>query len=197
MCSLAESEKRLLVEIARRSVIAAVEGHPPLESLPENEGLRRAAGAFVTLHVGSRLRGCIGQLPGQDALVEVVAHCARLAALEDPRFHPVKKEDLAGIEIEISVLSELEDIAPESIVSGKHGLFVSRDGQRGVLLPQVAMQTGWSALRFLEETCVKAGLDPQAWKDPETRIQAFTAEVFSEPGPGTPESGRESYSIST
>jgi AmmeMemoRadiSam system protein A len=197
MCSLAESEKRLLVGIARRSVIAAVEEHAPLESLPGSQVLRKPGGAFVTLHVGSRLRGCIGQLPGHDALVEVVAHCARLAALEDPRFYPVKKEDLAGIEIEISVLSELEDIAPESIVSGRHGLMVSHDGQRGVLLPQVAAQTGWGALRFLEETCVKAGLDPQAWKDPETRIQAFTAEVFSEPAPDAREPGRESYSIST
>jgi hypothetical protein len=113
-------------------------------------------------------------------LTQVVAHCARAAALEDPRFDPVSPDELDGIEIEISVLSPLKTIAPAEIEAGKHGLMVSHAGQRGVLLPQVATELDWGAERFLEETCVKAGLGRDAWKDPATRICAFTAEVFSE-----------------
>ncbi|HLV94814.1 MAG TPA: AmmeMemoRadiSam system protein A [Candidatus Acidoferrales bacterium] len=197
MSSLTDPQKSLLLAIARRSIVAAVDGRESPQSLPEDQELRKPGGAFVTLHRGSRLRGCIGQLPGKDELIHVVAHCAGLAALEDPRFPPLKRDDLAGLEIEISVLSELEDIAPQDIVPGTHGLMVSRDSARGVLLPQVATQMGWNAETFLEETCVKAGLDRSAWKDPETRVQSFTAEVFSESGFRANESSRESYSIST
>lgn len=159
----------------------AAERRDSTVELPANEALHRPGGAFVTLHRGSRLRGCIGQLPAREPLVEVVAHCARSAALEDPRFSPVRPEEIADIEIEISVLSPLEDITPEKIEAGTHGLVVSRGWQRGVLLPQVATQFGWTAEKFLEETCAKAGLDRTAWRDSETRVQAFTAEVFGEP----------------
>jgi hypothetical protein len=110
----------------------------------------------------------------------VVAHCAKAAALEDPRFKPVRAEEVAEIEIELSILSPLQDTTLEKIEAGKHGLVVSRGWQRGVLLPQVATEFKWQAARFLEETCVKAGLEREAWQDPHTRIQAFTAEVFSE-----------------
>lgn len=197
MCLLAEDEKILLLELARCSIVAAVEGRELPARLKEDERLLRPAGAFVTLHCGSRLRGCIGQMPGNDSLVQVVARCSRLAALEDPRFSPVKREELGEIEIEISVLSELQDVAADKVVPGQHGLMVSRGCERGVLLPQVATQMKWGASRFLEETCVKAGLDPGAWKDPETRIQAFTAEVFSESALRSSEGARERYSIST
>ena len=151
----------------------------------------------MTLHRGGHLRGCIGQLPGEEPLIDVVTHCARMAALEDPRFAGVAREEVAGLEIEISVLSELRDIAAEEIVVGQHGLLVSHRWQRGVLLPQVATQYGWNALRFLEETCAKAGLNPDAWKDPETRMQAFTAEIFSEAEFASRPPAQESYSIST
>jgi uncharacterized protein len=199
---LTERQKKLLVKIARRAMSAAVERKSLVENVPEDHDLRQPGGAFVTLHLvgkhgGSRLRGCIGQLPGQDPLIEVVAHCARLAALEDPRFPPVAPEELPEIQIEISVLSLPQDITPQDIVPGKHGLLVSRGWERGVLLPQVATQFGWSGLRFLEETCVKAGLPPNAWNDPATRVQAFTAEVFSEAEFGARETPKESYSIST
>lgn len=110
----------------------------------------------------------------------VVAHCAKAAALEDPRFSPLSPQELVEIEIEISVLSPIEPIAPDQIESGKHGLVVTRGSIRGVLLPQVAAEFQWTAERFLEETCVKAGLERDAWKDAATQIEAFTAEVFSE-----------------
>ena len=142
--------------------------------------MQQPAGAFVTLHRRGRLRGCVGQLPGRDSLAAVVAHCARAAALDDSRFEPVTSTELFEIDIEVSLLSALQDVTLEAIEPGKHGLLVSRGTQRGVLLPQVASQFQWGAQRFLEETCVKAGLQRDAWKDPATRVQAFTAEVFSE-----------------
>jgi AmmeMemoRadiSam system protein A len=181
MSPLADREKQLLLELARRALVAGVEKRELTQYFPDAEMLQQPGGAFVTLHRRGRLRGCVGQLPSKDPLVEVVAHCAKAAALEDPRFKPVPAEELAEIEIELSVLSPLEDVTLEKIEAGKHGLVVSHGWRRGVLLPQVATQFSWQAERFLEETCVKAGLEREAWKDPHTRIQAFTAEVFAEP----------------
>jgi AmmeMemoRadiSam system protein A len=184
MSSLAEREKQLLLRIARNAltlaVSAAAGNNPPSRDFPNEEFLRQPAGAFVTLHRRKRLRGCVGQLPGRDSLAEVVVHCARSAALHDSRFDPVTSAELSEIEIEVSVLSTLQDVTLEKIEAGKHGLVVSQGRQRGVLLPQVASQFNWGAQRFLEETCVKAGLERDAWKVPPTRVQAFTAEVFSE-----------------
>ena len=180
MSSFAEREKQSLLHLARSALTLAVANKPPQQDFPNEEFLQQPAGAFVTLHRRGRLRGCVGQLPGGDTLAEVVAHCARAAALNDSRFEPVTSPELSDIEIEVSVLSALEDVTLEAVEAGKHGLVVSQGRQRGVLLPQVASQFNWGAQRFLEETCVKAGLERQAWKDPATRVQAFTAEVFSE-----------------
>lgn len=180
MSSLAESEKKSLLHVARRALIAAVTRAPSIQDLPDDPALMRPGGAFVTLFCKGRLRGCIGQLPLQTPLVEVTAHCARAVASEDPRFPAVSAEELPAIEIEISVLSELIDIKPEQIEAGTHGLLVSNGLRRGVLLPQVAVQFRWNGIRFLEATCEKAGLASNAWKSGATRLQAFTAEVFRE-----------------
>jgi AmmeMemoRadiSam system protein A len=180
MSPLAEREKRLLLQIARSALVLGVADRLPLQDFPDEKFLQQPSGAFVTLRRRGRLRGCVGQLPGRDTLAAVVAHCARAAALDDTRFEQVTTAELNEIDIEVSVLSVLEDVALETIEAGKHGLVVSRGSVRGVLLPQVATQFKWGAQRFLEETCVKAGLDRDAWKDSATRIQAFTAEVFSE-----------------
>ena len=180
MSSLGSREKQLLLAFARRALIMAVQNRESVKDLPNEEILQRPGGAFVTLHYRGRLRGCVGQLPSKDTLAEVVAHCAKSAALEDPRFKQVCAAELSGIEIEISVLSLPVDVTPEQIEPGKHGLIVSCGWKRGVLLPQVAAQFHWNAQRFLEETCAKADLARDAWKDPATRVQAFTAEVFSE-----------------
>ena len=171
MSSLAEREKQQLLQIARSALTQVVQGTPPLLECVFEENLHQPAGAFVTLHRRKRLRGCVGQLPGRDALADVVAHCARSAALRDSRFDPVQPAELSEIDIEVSVLSVLEDVTLEAIEAGKHGLVVSQGRQRGVLLPQVATQFNWSAQRFLEETCVKAGLESDAWKDPATRYK--------------------------
>jgi AmmeMemoRadiSam system protein A len=184
MSLLADREKKSLLEIARRAVVSAVEQQKPVQNLPERtEGeprLLRPAGAFVTLMLRGRLRGCLGQLESNSPLREVVDHCARAVVREDPRFLPVRPDELASIEIELSVLSSPEEIRPDEIKVGTHGLIVSNGRYRGLLLPQVAAQFRWSAMRFLEETCEKAGLPRDAWKSPETRVEAFTAEVFSE-----------------
>jgi AmmeMemoRadiSam system protein A len=181
MPSLADSEKQILLKVARRALEPAVERGESLESLPDNANLWQPAGAFVTLRQRKRLRGCIGRMESRDSVISVVAYCARAAASEDPRFRPVSPSELSEIVIELSILSPLEDITLEQIKVGQHGLFVSTDVQRGVLLPQVAVEFRWSAERFLEETCIKAGLERMAWKQSGTRVQAFTTENFSEP----------------
>jgi AmmeMemoRadiSam system protein A len=180
MASLADREKKALLEVARSALVATVQDLEPIDNLPREGALGCPGGAFVTLFLCKRLRGCIGQLPSRTELVDVVAHCAKAAASEDPRFTPVQAEELPNIEIELSVLSPLTDIQTEQIEPGKHGLLVSGGARRGVLLPQVATQFHWDGIRFLEATCEKAGLSKDAWKARETRVQAFTAEVFGE-----------------
>jgi len=180
MSPLGSREKQTLLEIGRRALILAVERRESLEEFPADEILWQPGGAFVTLRRRQRLRGCVGELPSHRALIHVVAHCARAAALEDSRFEPVGPAELQEVEIEVSILSPLFGITLERIEVGKHGLLVSHGWQRGLLLPQVATQFGWAAERFLEETCVKAGLVRDAWKHPDIRVEAFTADVFSE-----------------
>jgi len=148
---------------------------------PERElGTKQCAGAFVTLRRQGRLRGCIGQIVLGISIVDVVSYSAAAAALEDPRFRPVQIDELAEIEIELSILSAPEEIQAHEIEAGRHGLIVSRGSQRGLLLPQVAAEHRWESQRFLEETCVKAGLERDSWKDPQTKISGFTAIVFRE-----------------
>jgi AmmeMemoRadiSam system protein A len=161
-------------------MIAGVEHREPSGTTSRDAEFIASGGAFVTLHRRGRLRGCIGQIISDEPLAEVVAHCAKAAALEDPRFEPVQPEELAEIEIELSILSRPEPIAPEQIEAGKHGLMVSQGWRRGILLPQVATEFRWTAARLLEETCVKAGFDREAWRDPQTEIRGFIAEVFRE-----------------
>lgn len=204
MSSLASSEKIFLLRIARKALILAVERGESLETFTVEDGAApapNAGGAFITLRRGRRLRGCIGQILPDAPLVEVVAYCAKAAALSDPRFAPVVSDELREIEIEISVLSAPEDVTPNEIEPGRHGLIVSRGTQRGLLLPQVAAEYGWTAQRFLEETCIKGGMKPDVWKSDATRIQAFSAEVFSESSERNAESVSSahdtSYSSST
>jgi AmmeMemoRadiSam system protein A len=203
MSSLGNREKQLLLELARRALTVAAERSESLSTPPQDPELGESIGAFVTLRKRGRLRGCIGQVGSGRSLMEVVAHCAKSAALEDPRFEPVRAEELREIEIELSVLSPLEEIAPERIEVGKHGLMVSAGLRRGVLLPQVATECHWTAVRFLEETCLKAELERDAWRDPATKIQGFTAEVFAESDfrseelPGPRDRAKPRYSIST
>jgi len=176
-------DRRRLLALARRSIRNYVlEQFLPDESSPRQAGQRR--GAFVTLHLAGSLRGCMGRPDSPDSLESAVAVCAVLAASRDPRFPPVRAQELDALEIEVSILKP-PDVVPlaevlERLQPGVHGAVVSLRGFRGLLLPQVATEHGFGAQRFLEETCRKAGLPAGAWRDPEMRIELFTAEVFSE-----------------
>jgi AmmeMemoRadiSam system protein A len=179
---LSDEDRRALLARARRAILETVSSLR-LPDLPPAVGrLADPAAAFVTLRYNGRLRGCMGRTDAVHALAETVVQCAITAALQDPRFRPLSAEEIAGLEIEISVVSELRPACPEGIELGIHGIVVSRGASRGLLLPQVALEHNWSTMQFLEAACRKARLEAGAWRDPETKLFAFTAEVFSEIG---------------
>jgi len=183
MWPLSDNAQRYLLWLARHVLEQSFQGKPvdvnALAATLPDATLARPAGAFVTLHHHHRLRGCIGYMQAHKPLYVTVAECAQAAAFHDPRFPPLAADELPQVEIEISVLSPCVEIRPEEVEVGKHGLVISQDFYRGVLLPQVAVEQGWERERFLEETCYKAGLPPDAWKKG-ARLEAFTACVFSE-----------------
>ena len=144
---------------------------------------------FTTLHLKGHLRGCIGHIFAANPLYKAVIETAAAAAFDDPRFVPVTAEEADSLQIEISVLSPLVPIQPKDVVIGKHGLLVTHQGRRGLLLPQVPIEWEWDREQFLTELCHKAGLPGDAWKHG-VQLEAFTAEVFGEASPG--ESLRES-----
>lgn len=179
MSPLSEADQQVLLEVARRTLEESVRGR----RLPEFHGLSAVLeeyrGAFVTLRRARHLRGCIGVVEAYQPLYRTVVDCAVSAALRDPRFQPVTPEELPEVRAEISVLSPLADVAVGEIEVGRHGLLVSQGDQRGVLLPQVAVEWNWDREQFLAETCRKAGLPKDAWKRG-ARIQAFKVQVFGE-----------------
>lgn len=180
MLPLTEADEQLLLRLARHALQRAAR-HRRLSEIEAPEGaVRESCGAFVTLRKGRCLRGCIGYVEALKPLYQTVRECTLAAALHDPRFDPVRPDELPALRLEISVLSALQEIRPEQIQVGCHGLMVSLGFQRGLLLPQVAVEWRWDRIRFLEETCLKAGLPRHAWEN-EARIQAFTARVFGEP----------------
>ena len=177
--SFTSEEKALLHHIARQSVEAVLSGRKtvPLPQLPPR--LQESAGAFVTIRKHKQLRGCIGHISGIYPLAETVSKMSQTAALKDPRFPPVRKEELPELEFEISVLSPLQPISDVNMIQiGVHGIYIKQGARSGLLLPQVAGEFGWDRIAFLEHTCRKAHLDKDAWKDPQTHIFIFSAEVF-------------------
>lgn len=183
MPCLSEAERKAILELARQAVEEAVCHNRLPKEAPKTGVLERRCGVFVTLHVAKRLRGCIGVIETKERLSESIARCAASAALEDPRFRPVRPEEMQDLEIEVSLLSSLERIDPTEIEIGKHGLLVEQGFYRGLLLPQVATEHHLDRERFLKETCYKAGLPADAWKSPATRIYGFTCEILSENPP--------------
>jgi AmmeMemoRadiSam system protein A len=177
---LSEADRRAALQLARTAVVEAVSHRKLPDVFPRDGVFAERRGVFVTLHVRNRLQGCIGVIEAKEPLGEAIVHCAARAALEDPRFAPMKNEQLGELSIEISLLSPMEPIAPESIEIGRHGLLVLLHTQRGLLLPQVAVEHRLTREQFLAETCRKAGLGGEAWRDPEARLFGFTCEVFSE-----------------
>jgi AmmeMemoRadiSam system protein A len=184
-CMLSDAQKRDLLRLARNSIAAYLAELPlPLAEAPSLNDFR--AGVFVSLHIGERLRGCIGYVEGSRSLLEALQETAISAASRDPRFEPLSADELPRVEVEISVLSPLRKIAsPAEIVPGKHGVMVRLGNHQGLLLPQVALHHNWEPSpagveTFLEHVCQKAGLPADGWKDPNTEIFIFEAEVFSE-----------------
>ena len=169
-----------MLALAREAIRGAVL-HRTLPDVIPREGIfYERRGVFVTIHVRGRLQGCIGVTEPSEPLGEAVVRCAVSAAIQDPRFTPMKEPQLEEMGIEISLLSPLEPIVPEAIEVGRHGLLIAKRAQRGLLLPKVAIEHRLTREQFLEETCRKAGLPREAWKDPETQIFGFTCEVFSD-----------------
>ena len=180
MHCLSEADRKNILELARQVVVEAVCRKRLLQEIPRTELFALRCGVFVTLHVDGKLRGCIGVIEARESLGESIAKCAVGAALEDPRFSPMQPQELPGMEIEVSLLSPLQRIQPEEIEIGKHGLLVEQGIRRGLLLPQVAVEHNLGREQFLKETCHKAGLPPDAWGVPDTRIYGFTCEILRE-----------------
>lgn len=121
----------------------------------------------------------MGFVRPEGSLYRAVAESARAAAFADTRFPPLTQEEAPNLRVQLSVLSPLQSIAPEAVEVGRHGLLVTRNGYRGLLLPQVATEHGWDQTTFLAQTCRKAGLPIDAWREGAT-IEAFTAQVFGD-----------------
>jgi AmmeMemoRadiSam system protein A len=173
----AEARKNLLQRA--RSAIARAIGAPtanPQRLIPED--LR--AGAFVTIRIKGRLRGCIGYPEPELPLIEVIERCAVSAAISDPRFPALSVVEWSEIDVEVSVLGPIEPVTHiAEVIVGQHGLIVEFGRRRGLLLPQVAIEWKWTAVEFASQTCVKAGLPSDAWQKG-AKLFKFEAEVFGE-----------------
>lgn len=177
-CEYSPAERQLLLRLAHDSIQSALDGRE-LDLTPRTPHLAEPRGAFTTLHLQGKLRGCIGYILPADSLYKTVADTARAAAFEDPRFEPVTPAEAPSLKLEISVLSPPHSIRPDEVVVGRHGLIVSQGIRRGLLLPQVPIEWEWDRETFLAQTCLKAGLPPDAWQHG-AQLQGFTAEVFGE-----------------
>jgi len=183
---LSDNARKTLLTVARRSVEAAVKGErPPTFDIQDAE-LSAHQGAFVTLRTGGDLRGCIGRFVADEPLWRVVQAMSFASAREDPRFVGMQlaPDELPHLHIEISVLSPLRRIRDPmtEVELGTHGIYIRRGFASGCFLPQVATETGWSKEEFLSHCCAgKAGMPPNAWRDPRTEVYVFTTEIIEEP----------------
>ena len=175
---IAQHEREALLNLARQVLDARVR-RQPLPDAPEGGVFDLPCGAFVTIHRHGALRGCLGRLE-PSSLSGMIVHLAAVVSDSDPRFEPVQPEEVDDLEIEISVLTPDREVATiDEIELGRHGLIVEQGYRRGLLLPQVATEHGWSVMNFVEHTCLKAGLPRDAWKEG-ARLKVFEAEVFGE-----------------
>ncbi len=177
---LTAEEKKLLLAIARETISSFIlTGEIPPRTITDRN-LQAQQGCFVSIKKNGALRGCIGNFTADKPLWQLIQEMAVSAATRDPRFYPMKEENLKDFSLEISVLSPLQKISSiEEIVVGVHGLYIEKNFSRGVLLPQVAVELGWGRDVFLDQTCIKAGLKKGAWQEG-ADIYIFSAEVFGE-----------------
>lgn len=172
-------EQNVLLAIARQAIETHVRSGNTYIEPREEMALNRRNGCFVTIKQRGQLRGCIGNFQSEHPLFREVAEMAIASATKDPRFYPMKEEDLATFSLEISVLSPLlkiDDI--QEIEVGRHGIYLEKGFYRGVLLPQVAIEHGWDRETFLKQTCLKAGLPTNAWNSEDAEIYVFSAQIF-------------------
>jgi len=178
---LSTEEKQFLLTTARTVIEKKARGETVPETEPPTDLLKQECGAFVTLNKQGSLRGCIGYIEAYKPLYITIGEMAEAAAFSDPRFPAVTVDEVEELEIEISVLSPLQRAKdPREVEVGVHGIYIKSGGQSGLLLPQVATEYGWDRELFLVQTCHKAGLPSEAWKEPDTEVYLFTAEIFSE-----------------
>ncbi|MBK8165427.1 MAG: AmmeMemoRadiSam system protein A [bacterium] len=184
--ALTPAEHACLREVAALAVGAAARGEPapdPLaiarrHGLADSPRLLERRGAFVTLHAGRHLRGCIGTIEGRVPLLRAVADNAAAAAVADPRFAPVTPDESSNLTFEVSALTPLRDVdGPGAIEVGRHGVLLGKSGRQAVFLPQVAPEQGWDLPTMLTHLCRKAGLPADAWRDG-ARLRVFEADVF-------------------
>lgn len=175
---LSGSDKQQLLLIAREAITAYIQDGTTVETPVDCKTLQGKRGCFVCIKIDGVLRGCIGNFTSDKPLFQVVREMAISAATRDPRFYPMKREDLERFTLEISVLSPLVKIdTPEEIQVGTHGIYLEKNFCRGVLLPQVAVEQSWDRDTFLSQTCIKAGLRADDWKDG-ADIYVFSAQIF-------------------
>jgi AmmeMemoRadiSam system protein A len=171
-----QEERALLLRLAHDSISSALE-HREISLDAPTAHLAEPRGVFTSLYLRGQLRGCVGYVLPTSAVFRAVAETARAAAFSDNRFPPVTAEESPHLQIELSILSPPQPISAEGIEVGRHGLLITWHGHRGLLLPQVPVERAWDRTTFLEQTCRKAGLPPEAWKQG-AAIEAFSAEVF-------------------
>ena len=179
---MTEEQKQILLKTAKDAVAGAVEGRPAEPTSSADPDLNEKQGCFVTLKNGERLRGCLGRFTADIALIELVNEMSVAAARKDPRFvaDPIMPAELEQLHIEISVLSVMKKTDdPLSLRLGVDGIYITKSYHTGCFLPQVATETDWTKEEFLSYCCAhKAGLDPDAWQDPDTDVYLFTADAF-------------------
>lgn len=179
-------ERAALLGIARAAVRERL-GMGAQPALPEEGLLAEPRGAFVTVYVRGELRGCIGTFTPAGSLASTVARMAASAAGEDPRFEPVRADEVDDLDVHVSALDPRRPMRdPAELEVGRDGVVVQLGWRRGTLLPRVAVEHGWDRVTFLERTCLKAGLPPDAWQDPEAVVELFSAEEVGEEEPTLP-----------
>lgn len=178
---LTPTEKDSLISIARRAIETHIRTGTTVVEPREEMALNSRSGCFVTIKQKGRLRGCIGNFQSENPLFREIAEMAVASATKDPRFYPMKEEDLKNFTLEISVLSPLQKIESiEDIKVGTHGIYLEKGYYRGVLLPQVAVEHNWDRETFLAQTCLKAGLPTDSWQAEDAEIYVFSAQIFRE-----------------
>lgn len=178
---LSKVAETYLLKTARQAIIHQVRQQDFQPEPMADTSLNVCSGCFVTINQNGHLRGCIGNFQSQQPLYREIATMAVAAASQDPRFPPMGEEDLDNFRLEITVLSTLKKISETSEIEvGKHGIYIIKEHNHGVLLPQVATEYGWDRETFLRQTSVKAGLTENSWQHPDTDIYIFSGQIFHE-----------------